>query len=117
MDWIVDNAIALSGLVLGLAVLIGLAVLVISVVVFWKRASRARARLETGRLALEESAARLAETKARLEGRQGDLQGQVAAIQADVEQLQILARYALEAESAIGAPLRFVGIKFLGRRG
>ncbi len=109
MDWIVDNAIALSAGFLGVVVLIALVVLALAGLRLWFRARAARDRIERERVGLETSLARLEASQAALPVRQAELEGRIQSLQVDVEKLKTLVRYAREAEDALRSPLRYIG--------
>ena len=109
MDYIVDNAVALSAITLGVLVLAGLAIAGIAGFRLWRavRAAQRRASAAAAELAAESD--RLTASLAQLPERQAELQASIAALQRRAAAASVLAGSASEALDVLRAPLRYLG--------
>jgi type II secretory pathway pseudopilin PulG len=109
VDFIVDNAVPLSAIFLGVIVLVALAVLALSGLRLWRRARAAQKRIEREGDALSAQAERLEAAMAAVPERQAELQGEIRSLQDRIAALQVLANSASEAVNTLRAPLRYFG--------
>jgi hypothetical protein len=107
VDFIVDNAVALSAIFLGVVVLAALAVLAVAGLRLWRRTRVAQKRIERETEALTAQTDRLSAALAEMPERQAELQGRIEALQGRVEALGVLASSAMEARKTLRAPLRY----------
>jgi hypothetical protein len=107
VDFIVDNAVALSAIFLGVIVLIALGVLAITGLTLWRRGRAAQKRIERESEALTAQTDRLSAALERMPERQAELQYEIASLQARIEVLRLLADSANEAVNTLRAPLRY----------
>ncbi len=107
MDFIADNAVALSAILLGVVVLVALAVLAVSGLRLWRRTKYAQKRIEPEAEALTARTDELSAALAAMPERQAELQGEIEALQGRVAALGVLARTAGEAQKTLRAPLRY----------
>ncbi|HSJ74350.1 MAG TPA: hypothetical protein VK904_08530 [Miltoncostaeaceae bacterium] len=107
MDFIVDNAVALSAIFLGVVVLAALAVLALAGLRLWRRARAAQKRVGREGDALSAQADRLSAALAAMPERQAELQAELQSLQQRVAALGVLARSAAEARRVLRAPLRY----------
>jgi Flp pilus assembly protein TadB len=107
VDFVVDNAVALSAIFLGVLVLVALAVLAICGLRLWWRTRAAQKRIGRETEALTAQTDRLSAALAAMPDRQAELQGEIASLQRRVAALAVLARHAAEAQKVLRAPLRY----------
>ena len=109
MDFIVDHAVPLSAIALGVLVVVALVVLVVRGLRLWRvlRAVERRVSVATAGLLAESD--RLSAALAALPDRQEELQGSIASLAVRVRVLSILARTASEASAVLRSPLRYLG--------
>lgn len=109
MDFIVDNAVPLSAILLGVLVILGLAVLAVSGLRLWRVLKATQRRVSAATADLTAETDRLSAALAALPDRQAELQGSLASLAARVRVLGILARTASEASAVLRSPLRYLG--------
>lgn len=107
MDFVVDNAVALSAIFLGVVVLVALAVLAVCGLRLWRRTKAATKRVGHETEVLTAQADRLNAAVAAMPERQAELQYEIASLQQRVAALGVLARSAVAAQKALRAPLRY----------
>jgi Tfp pilus assembly protein PilX len=109
VDFIVDNAVWLSALVLLVLVLASLVVLGLSGLRLFRvlKATQKRAGAAAASLAAE--AERLSAAMAALPDRQAEVQDAVASLGARVRVLGVLTSAAADAADTLRAPLRYIG--------
>jgi hypothetical protein len=107
MDFIVDNAVALSAIFLGVIVLAALAVLAVTGLRLWRRARSAQKRIERESEALTAQTDRLSAALEAMPERQAELQWEIQSLQARIAVLKALADSANEAVYTLRAPLRY----------
>jgi Flp pilus assembly protein TadB len=109
VDFVVDNAVALSAILLGVVVLAALAVLALAGLKLWRRTRAAQKRIGRESEALAAQADRLSAALAAMPERQAELQGEIASLQQRVAALAVLAQSASEAQETLRFPLRYFG--------
>lgn len=109
VDFVVDNAVPLSAIALGVLVLLGLAVLGIAGLRLWRIIKAVKARLGEAAESLAAEGDRLQESLAQMPERQAELQESIASLQRRAAVLAVLARTAGDASQVLRAPLRFIG--------
>lgn len=109
MDYLIDNAVALSAIALGVLVLAGLAALGIAGFRLWRTLMRAKGRVTAASDALLAEADRLQRSLDALPDRQAEVQEAIASLQRRAAVLGVLGASASEAMQTLRAPLRFVG--------
>lgn len=109
MDFIVDNAVAISAVILGALVLLGLLVLAIAGWRLWRVISATKARVGEAGAALAAEGERLQAALDELPGRQAELQGAIDSLGRRAAALGVLASSASEAAEVLRAPLRYIG--------
>lgn len=109
VDFVIDNAVPLSAIALGVLVLVGLVVLGIAGLRLWRTIKRVKAKVTAASDLLMAEADRLQESLAHLPDRQAELQDAIASLQGRAAALQVLAASAGDAIQVLRAPLRFVG--------
>lgn len=109
MDFVVDNAVALSAIFLGVVVLAALGLLGLAGLRLWRRVKAVRRRLGPEGEALSAKAERLQAALAAMPERQAELQGELESLQQRLAALAVLARHASEAIAALRAPIRYFG--------
>lgn len=107
MDFVVDNAVALSAIFLGVVVLAALALLAFCGLRLWRRTRAAQKRIGRESEALTAQTDRLSAALAAMPERQAELQHEIASLQQRIAALQVLARSAAEAQKTLRAPLRY----------
>jgi len=109
VDFIVDNAVWLSALVLLALVLVSLAVLGVSGWRLFRVLKGTQKRIGAAAASLGAEADRLSAAMAALPERQAEVQDAVAALGVRVMVLGVLASAAADAADVLRAPLRYVG--------
>lgn len=109
MDFLVDNAVALSAIFLAAAVLISLAVTALSAYRLWRRARAAQRRVTAAGAELAAQGEHLTASLARLPERQAEIQASIEALSRRAAVLAVLAAHASAAVSVLRAPLRYLG--------
>lgn len=109
MDYIVDNAVPLSAILLGVLVLAGLAVLGVAGWRLWTTVRAVQKRLAVVGAELAAESERLSAQVAALPERQAELQAAIASVQRRAAVLGVLAGSASEALAVLKAPLRYLG--------
>jgi hypothetical protein len=109
VDFIVDNAVWLSALVMLALIVAGLLVLGLSGLRLWRVLKATQKRIAAGAAALSAEADRLSAAMAALPQRQAEVQDAVAALGVRVRVLGVLARAASEAATVLRAPLNYLG--------
>jgi hypothetical protein len=109
VDFIVDNAVPLSAILLGVLVLIGLVVLVIAGLRLWRVVKAAQARVSIAGELLSAEAERLQAALAAMPERQAELQRELTSLSQRVTALGVLASHAGEAAQTLRYPLRYLG--------
>ncbi len=107
VDFVVDNAVALSAIFLGAIVLIALAILAVTGLRLWRRARAAQKRVGRETEVLAAQADRLSAALDAMPQRQAELQYEIRSLQGRIAALQVLARHASEAQQTLRAPLRY----------
>ncbi len=109
MDFIADNAVWLSALVMLALILAGLLVLGLNGLRLWRVLKATQTRIGAGTAALSAELDRLAAAQAALPERQAEVQAAVADLAVRVRVLGILARTASEAATVLRSPLSYRG--------
>jgi hypothetical protein len=109
VDFVVDNAVALSAIALGVLVLAALAVLGIAGWRLWRVVKRAQARVAEAAAVLAAENDRLQAALAALPDRQQELQASIRSLQGRVAALGVLAASAGQAAEVLRGPLRLIG--------
>lgn len=109
MQFIVDHAVALSAIALGVLVLLGLAILAIAGLRLWRAVRAAQRRATAAAAELTAETERLSTSLAQLPERQAELQASIAALQKRAQVVTVLARSASEAAAVLRSPLRYLG--------
>lgn len=109
MDFVVDNAVPLSAIFLGVVVLGSLAVLGVAGWRAWKVVRAAQKRMTTAAAALAAEGERLSAATAALPERQAELQAALSSLQRRAAVLQVLGASASEAIAVLKSPLRYLG--------
>jgi len=108
VDFIVDNAVPLSAILLGVLVLAGLAVLAIAGLRLWRIVKAAQNRVSIAGELLTAETERLQAALAAMPERQAELQREITSLSQRASALGVLARHAGEAAQALRAPQRFL---------
>jgi uncharacterized protein YlxW (UPF0749 family) len=109
VDFIVDNAVGLSAIALGVLVLAGLAIAGIAGLRLWRAVRSAQRRATAAAAELAAETDRLSASLAQLPERQAELQASITALQRRAAAAALLARSASEALAVLRAPLRYLG--------
>jgi hypothetical protein len=109
VDFVVDNAVWLSALLMLALILVGLLVLGLSGFRLWRVLKATQKRIGAGAAALSAEADRLSVAMAALPERQAEVQDAVARLAVKVRVLGVLARAASEAAAVLRAPLNYLG--------
>lgn len=109
MDYIWDNAVPLSAILLGLLVLAGLIVLAVAGLRLWTVVKRTKGRLGEAGAALAAENDRLQANLARMPERQAEVQAALDSLQRRAAVLSTLTSAASQAAEVLRSPLRFVG--------
>jgi HAMP domain-containing protein len=109
MDFVVDNAVQLSAVTLGVLVVAGLAVLGIAGFRLWRVVRAAQKRVEKAGAELAAEGDRLQASLDALPGRQAEVQAAIASLQRRVAVLGVLSSSAGQAADVLRAPLRYLG--------
>ena len=109
MDFVVDHAVPLSAIVLGVLVLSGLAVLGLSGLRLWRLLKATQRRIGGAAASLGAEAERLSAAVAALPERQAEVQQAIGSLATRVRVLGVLVRSASEASAALRSPLRYLG--------
>ncbi|MEW6583234.1 MAG: hypothetical protein AB1416_10795 [Actinomycetota bacterium] len=109
MDWVLDHAVGLSALALGVLVIVGVAVAAIRGIVLYRVARRAQRRVGEYVAVLSAEAERAQTAMARVTQEQADLAREVESLRARLALAQILARHAGRAVAVLRAPMRYLG--------
>jgi cell division protein FtsB len=107
VDFVGDNAVALSAIFLGVVVLIALAILALSGLRLWRRTRAAQKRIGRETEVLTAKADQLSAALDAMPRRQAELQGELQDLQGRVAALAVLARHAAEAQRLLRSPVRF----------
>lgn len=109
MDFVVDNAVALAAIILGVLILVGLVALAVTGLRLWRSVRVAQRQAAWAGAALAAEADRLSAALAAMPERQAELEGAVVSLQRRVAALTVLALHASEAAQVLRSPLRYVG--------
>jgi hypothetical protein len=109
MDFMVDNAVPLSAIALGVLVIVALAVLAVRALRLWRVLKATERHISGATAGLLAETDRLSAALAALPDRQAELQGSIASLSARVRVLSVLARSASEASAVLRSPLRYLG--------
>lgn len=109
VDVIVDNAVALSAILLGVLVVGSLVVLGIAGLRLWRVVRAAQRRVGEAGAALAAEGERLQAAVDAMPARQAELQGSIESLGNRAAALGVLARSAGEAAAVLRAPLRYIG--------
>jgi hypothetical protein len=109
VDFIADNAVAISAIILGVLVLGSLGVLALRGLRFWRLVKRTRTTVMRHADALTAETDRLTAALEAMPRRQAELQGSLASLQRRAAVLGVLASHAAQAAQALRAPLRYIG--------
>jgi hypothetical protein len=109
VDFIVDNAVWLSALVMLALIVGGLIVLGLSGLRLFRVVKATQKRIAAAAAVLSAEADRLSAAMAALPERQAEVQDAVAALAVRVRVLGVLARTASEAAAVLRAPLNYLG--------
>lgn len=107
MDFVVDNAVALSAIFLGVVVLIALAILAVAGLRLWRRTRAAQKRIDRETEVLTAKTDQLSAALDAMPQRQAELQGHIQDLQGRVAALTVLAQHAAEAQRILRSPLRY----------
>lgn len=108
MDYLVDNAVALSAIFLGVVVLIALAIAAFAGFRLWRTVKRTQ-RIVTERAAvLTAEADRITGAIDRLPQRQGEIAASVALLRTRAQAVGVIGRAAAEALVILRQPLRYL---------
>lgn len=108
MDFLFDNAVALSAIFLGAVVLIGLAAAAFAGFRLWRTIKRTRRTLEERVATLTAEADRITEALDRLPQRQGEIGASVALLRARMQGVGVVGRAASEALVVLRQPMRYL---------
>jgi hypothetical protein len=108
VDFIVDNAVPLSAIVLGVLVLAGLAVLAIAGLRLWRVVKAAQARVSIAGELLAAESERLQAALAAMPERRAELQREMTSLSQRARALGVLAQHAGEAAQTLRAPLSYL---------
>ncbi|MGD9695020.1 MAG: hypothetical protein AB7V42_05100 [Thermoleophilia bacterium] len=109
MEFLWDNAVAASAILLGVLVVAALVILGLSGLRLWRRIKAANARIGAASAALMAETDRLQAALDALPARQTELQGSIAGLQQRLGLLGLLASAASEASAVLRSPLRYIG--------
>jgi HAMP domain-containing protein len=109
MDFIVNNAVQLSAIALGVLVLAGLAALGIAGFRLWRVVRAAQERVGEVGAQLAAEGDRLQASLAALPDRQAEVQASIISLQRRVAALAVLSSSAGQAAAVLRAPLRYLG--------
>jgi uncharacterized protein YlxW (UPF0749 family) len=109
VDFLVDNAVPLSAIFLGVVVLGALGLLALSALRLWRRVKAAQKRVTDEGEALAAQADRLSAALEAMPERQAELQREMGSLQNRVAALGVLASHASASLRALRAPLRYFG--------
>ncbi len=109
MDFVVDNAVALSAILMGVFIIGGLVVLGLTGWMSWKVVRAARTRVEAASAELAAEGDRLQESLTALPDRQAELEAAIASLSRRTAALGVLAASAGNAAQVLRAPLRYIG--------
>jgi len=109
VDYVVDNAVGLSAILLGVLVLVGLAVAALAGWRLWRVVRAAQKRVTAAAAELAAEGERLSAAAAALPERQAELQAAIASVQRRAAVLGVIATHASEALAVLKAPLRYLG--------
>ena len=110
MDFVVDNGVALSAILLGVVVLAALAVLALAGLRLWRRTRAAQKRIGRESEALAAQTDRLSAALAAMPERQAELQGEIESLQRRIAALKVLVRSAQpRRQQTLRSPLRYFG--------
>lgn len=108
VDYLIDNAVELSAIFLGLALLAGLAVAAVAGLRLWKTVKRTQ-RIVTERAAvLAAEADRITRALDALPQRQGEVAASVALLRTRAQAIGVVGRAAAEALVILRQPLRYL---------
>jgi hypothetical protein len=107
VDFIVDNAVALSAIFLGVVVLAALVVAAVAGLRLWRRTRAAQKRIERESEALTAQTDRLSAAMAAMPERQAELQWEIEMLQRRIAALKVLSESAAEAVAMLRSPLRY----------
>jgi hypothetical protein len=109
VDFIVDNAVPLSAIVLAVLVLGALVLLGLAGLRLWRVLRGTQRRIGAAAASLAAEADRLSAATAAMPARQAELQGAIASLGVRVQVLGVLAGSAAEAAAVLRAPLKYLG--------
>jgi hypothetical protein len=109
MDFISDNAVAISAVILGALVLVGLIVALVAGLRLWRVIRATRQRVGEAGAALAAEGERLQASLDAMPGRQAELQGAIDSLARRAAALGVLASSAAGAAEVLRAPLRYIG--------
>jgi|GEM_PF-6238985 hypothetical protein len=110
MNWILQNAVAVSFLIVEAAIIIAVVVLVLSIRTAIRRIKASSAALSDAGKALAADAQRVADALAALPDRQAEVQLAIADLSTHAAVVGVLARHTLMTHRAIRRPLWFLGL-------
>jgi hypothetical protein len=109
VDFVVDHAVGLSAILLGVLVVTGIAVVVVRGLSLLRSTRRAQARVAEHMAVLNAEAARAQVGMERLTEGQEELARELERLSARLAVARVLARHTSEAVSILRAPLRYLG--------
>jgi hypothetical protein len=109
VNFVVDNAVGLSAIALGVLVLAGLLVLALAGLRLWRVLKATRARMGEATASLTAETERLSAAMAALPERQAEVQAALQSLAVRVRVLGVLAKTASEAAAVLRTPLSYLG--------
>ena len=109
MDFIVDHAVAISAVIFGAVILLGIVVAIVAGVRMWRRMSSAHGRLAPAAAELGEATERAQQRLEALPQRGEDLEAAVQELQLQIEAVSAIANAAAEAADTFRSPVRYLG--------
>ena len=110
MEAIVDNAVPVSAIVLGVLLLAGLLLAGIAGLRLWRVVKGAQRRVTRAGAELAAETERLSASLSLLPERQAEIQASIAVLARRAAALTVLARSASQAVAVLRSPLRYLGL-------
>lgn len=109
MDFVVDHAVALSAIFLGVVVIAGIATVVVRGLALLRATRRAQGRVAERAAALGTESARAQEGMERVTLGQGELARELERLGSRLAVARVLSEHLTEAVAILRAPLRYLG--------
>lgn len=109
MDFVVDHAIALSAIFLGVVVIVGLVIMVVRGVVLYRVAKRAQGRVAEHVAVLTAESDRAQAGLERVTQGQEELTRELDRLGARLAVAKVLSRHVADAMAILRAPLKYLG--------